>query len=360
MPTADLDTTFCYRAFGLNLTSNVRIPGLISGPSGVSPDLAICMAPGEAAIDPAAYPHLWFESRYKTPWGEPLVRIFASDGASDGASNGDSSGGASSPEPRDYWIRYQEGVNFLLRDSASRLSGSWPENYFFEDAVTYLLGPVMAFVAQMKGVTCLHGSAIAVDGGAVVLTGPQGAGKSTTAASFARAGFPIIADDLILLLEKDGEIVVEPSYPVLRLWPDSVTHLFGNEDALPRISPSWNKRGFNVNEGEAHFQRTPVPLKALYFLGPRSNDDTAPFLTPAAGTSAVVRLVGNSWGHYAAQPAILARQLGMLTRVSRLVPLAEVTPHTDPARLAELRKLILDDAARMRQRQPSPGHSSLL
>jgi hypothetical protein len=338
---AEFDVTFCYRAFGLNLVSNVSIPGLPERSDRAVADLTISLNPGAASIEPSSYPDLWFESRYTTPWGEPLVRIFSSR-----------------TDPRDYWVSYQEGVNFLLRDGVRSLSVSWPADYFFEDAVTYLLGPVMAFISQMKGVTCLHGSAIAIEGGAVVLTGPQGAGKSTTAASFARAGFPIISDDLILLHEKDGAIVVEPSYPVLRLWPDSVTHLFGNEDALPRISPSWNKRGFNVIGRDAGFQQSAIPIRAIYFLEPRSGADDAPFLKPASGASAVVRMVGNSWGHYAAEPAILARQLGMLTRVSQVVPLAEVTAHTDPHRLPALLELILNDAARARERQSAPGLTS--
>ncbi len=321
---------FKCRAFGLNLASTLPIPGLNqkSDPGGTQlspPDVRIKFGSLPPDFNEKHFPEVWFESRYKTPTGDPLVRIHCSE-----------------TDPRNFWIRYDEGVNFVVCESASRVWASWPEGYFFEDTVTYLLGPVMAFLCQVRGTTCLHGSAIAVDGRAIILVGPQGAGKSTTAAAFARAGFPLISDDLILLQESEQGLTVEPSYPVLRLWPESVTHLFGDADALPRISPSWDKRGFNTSEDGHLFQANALPLAAVFFLGPRGESELAPTLTPIAGTSALVRLVSNSWGHYAARPEILARQLRVFTLLSRTVPLAEVVAHRDAARLGDLRRLILD------------------
>ena len=101
----------------------------------------------------------------------------------------------------------------------------------------------MALVAQIRGTTCLHGSAVAIDGMIVALLGPQGAGKSTLAGAFARAGFPVAADDIILLAETETGFLVEPTYPVLRLWPSSVEILFGHKDALPRLTPGWISAG---------------------------------------------------------------------------------------------------------------------
>ena len=61
----------------------------------------------------------------------------------------------------------------------------------------------------------LQAGAIDTPLGAIALLGRTGIGKSTLAASLARAGFPLIADDFLLLRD---DIVAVPSYPGLRLW----------------------------------------------------------------------------------------------------------------------------------------------
>jgi len=88
-------------------------------------------------------------------------------------------------------FRYGDGTEFgVERASSSTFSvccGS-ARPLTAEDATTYLLGPVLGFVPRRLGITCLHASAVLVGGRAVALAGPPGAGKSTTAAEFARAG----------------------------------------------------------------------------------------------------------------------------------------------------------------------------
>ena len=62
---------------------------------------------------------------------------------------------------------------------------------------------------------------------AAVLAGPPGAGKSTLAAAFARFGYAVLSDDVAVLEQLEGALHVQPAYPQLRLWPDSVALLFG-------------------------------------------------------------------------------------------------------------------------------------
>ena len=44
------------------------------------------------------------------------------------------------------------------------------------------------------------------------------------------------------LVEYDGRVHVQPAYPQLRLWPDSVAMLYGAPDVLPPLTPTWDKR----------------------------------------------------------------------------------------------------------------------
>ena len=72
---------------------------------------------------------------------------------------------------------YSDGVRFAVEREGREIWADWPEGYSLEDACTYLMGPVIAFTLRLRGVTCLHASSVAVDGRAIALTGPAGAGK---------------------------------------------------------------------------------------------------------------------------------------------------------------------------------------
>ena len=66
--------------------------------------------------------------------------------------------------------------------------------------------------------------------------------KSTLAAALATRGCAVISDDVVALSRIADEYVVHPGPPRIRLWPDSVRALYGSTDALPRLTPAWDKR----------------------------------------------------------------------------------------------------------------------
>ncbi len=236
----------------------------------------------------------------------------------------------------DYWLHYEEGTDVFANAAIDQLWVTWRADSCLEDASTFLMGSVMAILAQFRGSVCLHGCSIVIDNAIVGLLGPQGAGKSTSAAAFASAGYPVAGDDLILLSEKDGQFFVTPAYPMIRLWPASVESLFGHEDALPRITEGWDKRWLNLNSGEFRFQTETLPLSALYILGPRSSEESAPHIAALPPAAALLQVIGNSWAHYFEKPVFLAHQLRFLTRLSQQTPIRSLCAHEDAARLPEL------------------------
>ena len=326
---------FCYAAFGVYLRSDVPVPGLTESANPGLPEVLLSMGGEVVGLDPAQFTNNWYESHYKVASGEPFLSIRASipmDG-----------------RHPSYWMKYADGTNVYFGEDLTRIVVNWSPESCIEDAATYLLGPAMAVFCQLRGTTCLHGSAVIVDDVAIALLGPQGAGKSTTAAAFARAGYSVLADDLILLVESANGFLVEPTYPVVRLWPSAVGHLFGDEEALPRLIPNWEKPGLNLSDGAYRFQWEPRPLAAIYMFGDRSTDDSAPFLRSFSGAEALLKLISNSWGHYADKPGILASQLHVLTRVSRTVPIRWLFAHQDAARLPQLCELLVQDVRRNRE-----------
>jgi hypothetical protein len=243
-----------------------------------------------------------------------------------------------------YGFFYSDGARFTIDGMGRNVSAYWPENYTLEDACTYLLGPVIAFALQLRGVTCLHASAIALEDRAIALFGLAGAGKSTTAAAFAIQGFSVLADDVAVLADLGDLFLVQPGYPRINLWPDSVRTLFGAEDVLPRITPTWGKRYLPLDHDRNRFQSNPLPLGAIYILGEREAGLTEPVIEEMVGGETLITLAANTYVNYLLDSGMRAREFDVLSRVLAGVPVRRVRPTADPSKVFALCESIAADA----------------
>jgi hypothetical protein len=243
-----------------------------------------------------------------------------------------------------YLFQYYDGTEFLINRVGSRVWATWQEPLTLEDAATYLLGPVCGFVLRLRGVTCLHASAVAIGDRAVALVGPAGAGKSTTAAALAMRGHRVLSEDVLALSSDGSGFVVEPGYPRVRLWPESVAALFGAADALPRLTPNWDKRCFDLSAHDCEFQQQPLPLRAIYLLGERSKDPRSPCVKTVTGAEALLALVANAYTNYLLDQGMRAREFELLGRLVTDTPIRRVIPHSDSSYLPKLCDLLIDDA----------------
>jgi hypothetical protein len=209
------------------------------------------------------------------------------------------------------------------------------------------MGPVIAFVLRLRGITCLHASAIAVDDRAIVLFGLAGAGKSTTAAAFALSGFSVLSDDVAVLADQGERFLVQPGYPRVNLWPDSVRTLFGSGDALPRITPTWDKRYLALDRAGRRFQSEPLSMGAIYILGEREAELTVPVIEDLAGHEAFTTLVANTYVNYLLDSDMRAREFDVLGRVLAGVPIRRVRPTADPSQIFVLCEIIAADARQL-------------
>ena len=242
---------------------------------------------------------------------------------------------------------YSDGPRFAIDRTGCEVCTDWPENYTLEDACTYLLGPVIAFVLRLRGVTCLHASAIALDNRAIILFGLAGAGKSTTAAAFALRGFSVLSDDVAVLADLDDRFLVQPGYPRVNLWPDSVRTLFGSENALPRITPTWDKRYLALDQDGRRFQSSPLPLGAIYILGEREAELTAPVIEEVVGGEAFMTLVANTYVNYLLDRDMRTREFDILSRLLVGVPVRRVRPTADTSKIFALCESITSDATQL-------------
>src|SRR5215472_3718202 len=242
---------------------------------------------------------------------------------------------------------YRDDVRFAVERHGREVWGDWPENYSLEDACTYLLGPVLGFVLRLRGVTCLHASAVAVDGQAVVLAGSPGAGKSTTAAAFAQRGFSVITDDVVALVADGKDFQVQPGYPRLNLWSDSVGALFGSDEALPRITPGWDKRYLALGGNGFGFASKPLPLGAIYILGTREAALAAPVIGDLTGSNALRELITNTYVNYLLDRNMRSREFDVLTRLVGSIPIRRVRPAAAYSAIFDLSEGVANDARRL-------------
>ncbi len=243
-----------------------------------------------------------------------------------------------------YGFFYSDGARFAVSHEGREIWADWPENYTLEDTCTYLIGPVIAFVLRLRGAVCLHASSISIGGRALALLGAPGAGKSTTAAGFAGLGYTVVSDDVVVLADEGIRFLVQPGYPRINLWPDSVRVLFGSEDALPKITPTWGKRYLALDQSGHRFQSGPLPLRAIYILGEREAGLTSPVIEELSGSAALTSLIANTYVHYLLDRDMQRRDFDVLSRVVAHVPVRKVRPVADPTKLSALCESIAADA----------------
>jgi hypothetical protein len=307
-----------YHLYGLTAESDRPLPGLRPDSSpGAADDPALRLwiggdPPGVARF--AGEP--WYVADRATDAGEPTIAIHRSADAAW------------------YRLRYADGTAFTVDAAGARIGCTWAAPMTLEDMATYLLGPVLGFALRLRGLTCLHASVVAMDGGAVLVCGPAGAGKSTTAAALAERGHPVLADDVAALEASGYAVTVRAGYPHLRLWPDAVRALYGEAD-LPPLTPNWEKRYLDLAARPAAFHAAPLPVRTVVLLAGRE-EAGAPRIEPVAARDAVLSLVGNTYLGWIPEPAWQARDLAVYGRLVRSISVVRAVPHADAARLPEL------------------------
>jgi hypothetical protein len=247
---------------------------------------------------------------------------------------------------QDAWVRliYSDGTMFWIDSERERVWAIWSSTSCLENTVSYLLGPVLGLLLRLKGVTCLHASAVAFGNYSVAFLGATGVGKSTTAAAFAKLGFAILSDDIAALSESHGDFLVMPGYPRICLWPESVEMLYGSADALPKILPEDEKRLLTLGHGSTRQETRALRLAAIYALGDR-RPDPAPIVEPLTARPALLSLVTDSFANKVLNREMRAQEFDLLSRLVTRVPMRRVFAHEDPERIHHLCEAIWKDFA---------------
>ena len=221
---------FNYKAFGLEISSEIELPGMMEG-SG-KPEVKIIR--GE--VDPFQVSNTEVEGDNYLVNGDDVYLWWDEIGK----------------------VKISNG-ELVTVESDKDLESSDELNI-----IPFLLGPVMALLLHQRGFLVLHGSAVNTGTGAVAFLGHRGNGKSTTAIHLYVEGYPLVADDILAIkFDDEGLPVVYPGYPHVRLSDEAYHHVKDHTDIL---TPIRTLAGKVFCDASHQFSPEPVKLEKIYVI----------------------------------------------------------------------------------------------
>jgi hypothetical protein len=206
-----------------------------------------------------------------------------------------------------------------------------------------LIDQVLPLALSHQGELVLHAGAVATASAAVAFLGATGRGKSTMTASLAARGLSAISDDtLILSFDAEGRMLAHPTYPSLRMWPDTATAvLTGGWSGSGRVS-DFNDKVRVGSAGGLDFGAAASPLAAIYLLTP---DDAVrrPAIEPLPSRERVLELIRHAFVLDWRLPHALRDRFDRLATIATHVPVRRLRFRHDYDALALAHRLILDD-----------------
>ena len=178
------------------------------------------------------------------------------------------------PETGDFWVRH--GREIVVRPVPA--AGA-------REVRLFLLGSAWGALCYQRGLLALHASVVRTGRGAVAFCGPAGSGKSSMAAWLVKRGYPLISDDLCHFETGDGQAMVHPSAPRLKLWHEALQAMGWQAEGLERDHFRTEKFHREVPSIHPEADR-PVPVTAIHILG-----WGAPSLARLTGLDALHQLV---------------------------------------------------------------------
>ncbi len=200
-----------------------------------------------------------------------------------------------------------------------------------------LLDQVLPRILAHLGETVLHAAAVRVGGNIIGFTGASGVGKSTLSAAFAADGAELLSDDGIVLSAERGIFSAVPTYPSLRLWPETLMGLY---EQRPTVAPmahySTKQRVLPLNPLAT---TAPIPVAALYVLATGEMQEVKIVrLSPRASCMAIV---SNCFQLDVTDTNRAALIFHAASEIAQHVPVFSLGFPRDFARLAEVKNAIL-------------------
>jgi hypothetical protein len=209
-------------------------------------------------------------------------------------------------------------------DGCAISSHNWEAGILPDTVIEALLGPPVMMALALRGVWCLHASAVIVDGAGVAFMCDSGGGKSTLASFFDAECGPLVermSDDILPVESGPDRIMALPHFPQLKLPPS---------EQVPMGTPER------------------IPLAAIYTLNPSSSRDEGEVnILPLSSRQATVALLRHTVASRLFPPPLLERHLDFCAAAGHRVPVRRLSyprrrewlPPVCDALLADLKAL---------------------
>ena len=326
----DLDVGLLrYRVYGLTLASNVSFPELSPAlepePSTAENNILVRFS---AHHVPFPTPSHWLPSKSlasEDPWLS-CAKI-----------------------EQGYLLRFHKQADFTVDAEGRKIVGV-PEADTSPDTLRHLfLDNVLPLALTLQGHDTLHATAVLTTHGVCAFIGPSGTGKSTLAASFLFAGYPVLSDDCLILHKDGGQILATPAYPGVRLWEDALD-AFGVDRSLSLpVAHYASKRRPVVQNHPDHFPTTPQPVVRIYSLVRPTEEEqggeTEPQIEHLSPRSGFVELLESTFMLDRTDRTMWLRQFHFLDRLVSHVPIKRLHVPNRFTSLPATRQTILEDLA---------------
>jgi len=244
------------------------------------------------------------------------------------------------------YLRWSNVFEFLI-GADGRSIACRPLTPHAVDAFHTHLGPSLSFALINLGIEPLHSTTLVIGGEAVALMGDCGYGKSSLGASFVKAGYPLLTDDLLVVDRQDSRFVAYPGAPRVKLYPAIAKVVFGPRVRGLRLEPLTPKLIIPLDEQRS--QRTPVPLKVIYVLTPPgARVPPRVVIKRLSPKHAFLELVRNTFNMSVSEPRRLERQFALVTQLAMTVPVKSLSYPRELRMLNEAREAILGDVSALK------------
>lgn len=139
------------------------------------------------------------------------------------------------------------------------------------EVLLFFYSNALAAVLFQRNLIPFHASGVKINDHQIILfPAPSRTGKSTTAVFLEKKGYPVFSDDTVLLEVKDGKCFATPSYPIMRLWENSIkaSEQYVTADGY-ELRPGMSKFGITLGDKFSHQK---MEVAALVFLHSQSDE----------------------------------------------------------------------------------------
>lgn len=219
---------FYFRIYGLNVQSDIELPGAMPCSPVASPDVVLSLG---------AIPE-FIRGSQKKGYGT--------------WTNGFTSAWFFTPNAAEFYV-----------EQGNKVTISPIENPNWDLISSLFLSAGMCLILLQRNEPVFHGSALEYKGKAFIVSGDSGAGKSSVSFELMKKPYGFLADDTVRVHNVNGTFMVEPSYPQQKVCRDMALRMGLQLEKLRYIDEERDKFAKMCVD---RYLTQGVPLKAMIIL----------------------------------------------------------------------------------------------